>query len=648
MQKFWLMCALLMAAPTSSARDLLEIEITSGVRAESKVEVPAQITVISREDIMRSHHSSVSDVLRGKTGFQVTDLRGDGADTNISLRGFSQTANANVLILVDGRRLNYADTRNPDLSHISLQDIERIEVIQGSAGTLYGDQAVGGVVNIITRRTAARLLQASASLGSYGRGQMSLAIGEQLDNGVSWRLALDTLTTDGYRDHSARSFSSVSSLINYDYDRGSLFVEAQVVKDDLELPGALLEVDYDEDRRQINAGFTNDYSDSDVAVVRAGIRHRLSNHWHFETELSSRETDQDLTQSFQNLPSPDGGYGRRNALSFNPRLIGSYGLHNGDMLWTLGADVENNHYRVFIPNAFGATSQSNDQHTGALYAQLVYPVSPKIGLTTGLRVASVDNDLWDAAVFPADQAVDDRVTVGTLGVNFRYSDELRFFARLDENFRFAKVNEITGAGGSVLDTQTGLSYEVGMEWHSGSRYLDVGIYRLDLQDEIYFDPTVGLFGTNVNLDKTRRKGMTINAGAEINGHWQLSANYTYTHAKFASGGLDGNYISGVSPHILTTRLTYQPSRAWSIAGEYQLLSNKYAVGDNLNKQRKASGYGVLNMNARYQNGNWEFTLQGNNLLGKEYAEFITDNGFGRGYQSSPERNVLATAGYRFQ
>ncbi|HEY5733465.1 MAG TPA: TonB-dependent receptor plug domain-containing protein, partial [Gammaproteobacteria bacterium] len=73
------MCALLMAAPTSSARDLLEIEITSGVRAESKVEVPAQITVISREDIMRSHHSSVSDVLRGKTGFQVTDLRGDGA-----------------------------------------------------------------------------------------------------------------------------------------------------------------------------------------------------------------------------------------------------------------------------------------------------------------------------------------------------------------------------------------------------------------------------------------------------------------------------------------------------------------------------------------------------------------------------------------
>ena len=646
MSKGLLLGILIAFAPLTSAKELLEIEITSGIRSQSSIEVPAHITVITREQIVNGNHASVSDVLRGRTGFQVTDLRGDGADTNISLRGFSQTANANVLILVDGRRLNYADTRSPDLSHISLQDIERIEVIHGSAGTLYGDQAVGGVINIITRRTQAELLEASAALGSYGREQMSVQVGDRMTNGVSWRVALDALDSDGYRDHSARSFASINALIGYEYAGGNVFIEAQEVKDDLELPGSLLEADYDEDRRQVNAGFADDFSDSDVTAVRTGIRQQLSENWRLEAELTSRETDQDLTQSFQNLPSPPGGYGRRNAVSFNPRLIGDYRLDSGNLLWTLGADVESNHYRVFIPNAFAATNQSNDQETQALYAQVIMPVTHRVGLTMGARTAQVDNDLWDQMFFPANQDVDDRVTVGTIGINYRYSDHLRLFARIDENFRFAKVNEITGAGGQILDTQTGWSYEAGLGWNAGNRYLDIGLYLLDLEDEIYFDPTVGLFGTNVNLDETERYGVILDAGMDVSSSLNVSANYTYTHAKFRAGGLDGNYISGVAPHILTARMTYQPIEAWKINGELQVISDKYAIGDNLNTQRKASGYGLLNMNTVYEKDNWLVSLQANNLLDKKYAEFITDSGFGRGYQSSPERNFLATVSYR--
>ena len=648
MKHKWLLAIWLTYVSASPARELLEIEITSGIRSQSNIEVPAHITVITREQIMNGNHTSVTDVLRGKTGFQITDLRGDGGDTNISLRGFSQTANANVLIMVDGRRLNYADTRNPDLSHISLQDIERIEVIHGSAGTLYGDQAVGGVINIITRRAQAQLFEASASAGSYGRGQVSVQAGDQVANGLSWRVALDTLESDGYRDHSARSFASINSLLSYDYDDGSMFVEAQAVQDDLELPGSLLEADYEEDRRQVNAGFANDFSNSDVAVIRTGLRHRLSDHWRLEAELTSRETDQELTQSFQNLPSPPGGYGRRSAVSFNPRLIGNYSLDQGPLLWTLGADLESHHYRVYIPNAFAATDQSNDQQTEAIYAQMILPVTGRIGVTAGARSARVSNDLWDVMVFPVNQDVDDRVTVGTLGLNYRYSEQLRVFARVDENFRFAKVNEITGAGGAILDTQTGVSYEAGMEWHVGKNYLDIGTYLLDLENEIYFDPTVGLFGTNVNLDKTERYGITVDTGLDVSDTISVSANYTYTHAKFRAGGLDGKYISGVAPHILTTRMTYRPSAAWKINGEVQMISDKYAIGDNLNTQRKVSGYGLLNMSTVYKKDNWVITVQGNNLLDKQYAEFITDNGFGRGYQSSPERNFLATISYRMQ
>ncbi|GMQ97503.1 MAG: TonB-dependent receptor [Gammaproteobacteria bacterium] len=626
--------------------------VVSATRSEqSEINVPARIDVITREDIKASQASNIADLLRGRAGLQITDLRGDGASVTISLRGFDQTANANVLVLVDGRRLNHSDTRAPDISHISLSDVERIEITHGSASTLYGDQAVGGVVNIITRKPLGKQIDLVFDVGSYSRRGVRFNAGNKLDNGFAYRLSAQALRSSGYRDHSARDYQNLSATLAYAHNTGDVFIDLQQVRDNLELPGALVQSAFDADRRQINPGFINDFSDSDISMMRLGVRQLLNDQWSFEGELTRRDTDEKLIQSFQNNPSPPGGNTRRDALSFNPRLIGNFETSHGESQVTLGLDIEKTDFDLFVPFVFfgfpGAVDRSNDQHTKAVYAQGIIPLSNKLSLTVGGRYASVDNKMVDVASFPAGIDVDDNVFVKSIGLNYRADKHWRLYTRLDENFRFAKVDEITGApAGTILKTQEGLTFDMGVEWSGIDRFFSLGVYWLKLDDEIYFDPTVGLFGANVNLDKTLRQGLIISGGLDVSRNMQLSADYTVTRAKFKAGGLDGNTVSGVAPYIATFRVNYQPTQRWNVLTELQLISSKYAQGDNLNSKEKAPGYGVLNFTARYEVRNWELAFRMNNVTDKEYSEFIAD-GFTRSYQPSPERNIAMSVGYHF-
>jgi iron complex outermembrane receptor protein len=653
MKKELLLGALIVCAPPSSAKELLEIQITSGIRSQqSEIITPNQITVISRQDIVASGATTVTDVLRGRAGLQITDLRGDGSSTTISVRGFAQTANANVLVLVDGRRLNHSDTRNPDLGHISLNDVERIEVTQGSAGVLYGDQAVGGVINIITRKPTGEKIDIAFDAGSYDRLSSRFSMSDRLENGLAYRFAAEVLDSDGYRDHSSRDFRNLSGFLSYTHDSGEVFAELQHVEDDLELPGALVQTEYDADRRQINAGFVDDFSDSNISVFRLGMNQELNANWLFEGEVTHRETDEKLTQSFRNNPSPAGGETSRDHASINPRLIGDFQMASGPAQVTIGIDVEDTDFELFVPFSFfgfpGAVDRSNDQQTEAVYAQAIIPFSEQLRFTVGGRHANVDNQMVDATSFPAGIDVDDDVFVGTLGLNYQPDTAWRFYARLDENFRFAKVDELTLApAGTILDTQTGVSYDVGMEWSIQDRFFNLGLYRLELEDEIYFDPTVGIFGANTNLDDTLRYGLVASGGLALTDKVSVSADYTYTHAKFEAGGLDGQYISGVAPHLATIRMNVRPAESWDWLAELQMVSSKYAQGDNLNIKEKAPGYGILNLSVRYQVKQWELAFRMNNVTDKQYAEFIAD-GFTRSYQPSPERNILMTASYRFE
>ncbi len=140
-------------SPGTEASEKIKMEpvtVTASRSAEQKLsEVPQYATIISREDVEKSGARDLGELLRGRTGLTPASYGGPGAMTNLSLRG---TSTSQTLVLVDGRPVQDIANGTPDFSRFSVEDIERVEILRGPAGAMYGSFAMGGVVNIITRR----------------------------------------------------------------------------------------------------------------------------------------------------------------------------------------------------------------------------------------------------------------------------------------------------------------------------------------------------------------------------------------------------------------------------------------------------------------------------------------------------------------
>ena len=170
--------------------------------------------VITREDIAQSGYQSLSEILAGSGLLHVSGASsGYNAGGSPDLRGFGERAAQNTLILFNGRPLNNATLEGPDLSTIPLNTISRVEILNASAGVLYGNGAVGGVVNIISDQTTKREhTESKFKAGSFGTAEFSSTISRSLQTGGHLYLAASAGTTDGYRDYTenTKSYGAMS------------------------------------------------------------------------------------------------------------------------------------------------------------------------------------------------------------------------------------------------------------------------------------------------------------------------------------------------------------------------------------------------------------------------------------------------------
>ena len=641
------------------AQDLTTVPdvVVSATRSEqSTVTIPASMTIITREQIEQSGARHLADVLRGQGSIQISDHFGDGSRASVGMRGFGESANANTLIMVDGRRLNNIDIGVPDLNSILLEDVRRIEIIQGSAGTLYGDQAVGGVINIITETPDEFNAFAEAGYGSYDAIRVLAGVSHRLDNGFSYRMTVEKRKTDNYRDHNALNYENVAGRFGYEYDKGSIFLEFQHIDEDLDTPAALFANEVAADRRQVTADFINDFSDTVTTVMRIGGEYVLSDYWSFEAELTNREVETEFLLSFRNAPGTATNLQNRHLTTFNPRLIGAYPTRNGDLLFTLGYDQEWADYK--IDSVVG--EQRNDQKVRGLYAQSVLPILPRTMLTLGARWTSVRNDLIDTFTFPNGIEINDSELVSEQGLSFRPTRHWRLFMRRDGTVRFAKVDEYTDPPpGVILQTQTGTSYETGVEWTSGGHSAKALVYRLDLDNEIAFAPGAGAFGAgaNINLDETRRDGVIGEAAWQATDMLRLLGSYSYIDAEVTAGVFEGNKVPYVATHSAMATAAYQLTPYWNLFGEIQGISERVFSGDFDKVLGELSGYGVVNVATNVRLKGWTLTARVNNLLDNEYSDFgaratlFPPPTFApvelESFFPSPERNVWLTARYDY-
>ncbi|PPE71833.1 hypothetical protein C3942_21590 [Solimonas fluminis] len=636
------------AAVANDAVVLDPVYVTATRSEQADVRLPAAVSTITRAQIESSGAANLVEVLRSFGGAQVTDLYGDGSRAQIDLRGFGDAANANTLILVDGRRLNNPDIAPPDLSSISLKDVERVEILNGSAGALYGDQAVGGVINIITRARTGNTLGLELGGGSYD-GYRARANGGLNRNGLSLRLSAETRSSDNYRDHNQLDYSNVLGRAGYDWGTGGAFAEASWVDEDLQTPGSLFAAEVKADRRQSAARFANDFSDTDTRVLRLGVNQAMGSRWKLEAEATERRSDGSFRLGTFGIATQD-SFQDRKLRAFNPRAVGRFPMGSGSALVTLGSDLQRADYE--LTSQLG--TQSNRQDQTDVYGQAILPVAPALDLTLGLRRARVENEVEDGFTFVQPTEFTDNRTAGEAGLSWRAREGLRLFLRYDRNYRFAKVDEFTNAGApagsntNLLDTQTGDSYEAGAEWTRAAVTLRGTLFRTDLENEIAFDPTTF---TNINLDHTRRDGMLLESRWQALDRLTLAAAGQYVDAQIRNGGFAGN------PVPLVARLSGKVSADLGLPYGLNAYTEVVAVdargfaGDYDQTLDELPGYAVVNLALGWR---WnKLSLRGrvNNLLDHEYSEYGaagTDPGTfaeAASYQPSPDRNFWITLGY---
>jgi iron complex outermembrane recepter protein len=632
---------------TQQAPYRLDDVVVTAERIQSPLrEAPANVTIISREEIESEGAQTLADLLQKEPGVFTRSPLGNPKASTVDIRGYGETAPANVLFLIDGRRVNSIDLSGPDLAQIPLEIIERVEVYRGPASVLYGDNALAGVVNIITRKGEGKpTLSTSVTAGSYNYFKPQASILGKQDK-LSY-FALGSYTdTDGYRHNN--TFRSKDLFTDLGYELGKnldLSLRVGLHNDSYGQPGALLW------KGQLNSGLY-DRKDSVTPNDKASTEDNFAD---FEAVfkldnlvklyLGGSFRDRHTSSSF------DYGSG---SFTDNMSSLQTYGFTPKLVFETPASTIKNmlvvgfDYYRypttvnVYGDSFLGAsnTSTSVERTDTALYVNdKLYPI-PELLLEAGYRTQQVKYDVrhtdYVNPAVNASSSTNEEKDAYRLAANYSFSSAGSVFASYAKGFRFPLTEEFVVPGycffgfcvptvvNDDLKPQTGEEFNIGLRWNP---FKVVGgsltYFRAKNVNEIFFNPVTF---TNENFDRTKREGIETNLLFNLTQMFSLGVSYSYTQARFDGGPFDGNDIPLVPNNKFSSTLTFTHGN-WmaNLIGLY--TGPRWVASDTDNAQRKLPGFTVFDASVGYRFKALNALLTVKNLFGKKYYDTGTYSTF---------------------
>ncbi len=643
-----ILLSLLTITPGISSAALGPIIVTPSIIEEPREDSATPITVIDNKMIAESGAKNLAELLRGQAGVHISDLFGDGSQATVDLRGFGPTAISNTLILIDGRQLNNStDQGVPDISTIDLEDIQQIEILQGSGGVLYGNQAVGGVINIIRKKFTQDKATVGLKLGSYDSSRISASINKLVGN-TQLAVTAFASSSDNYRDHNETEIKHVSLRANHDYQSFTGYFELATSDDNILTPGALLQSELDADRTQSLPIYANDFFDTQTDTFRLGMDKIIDDRQSLNIDYSRRINDREFIQSFRTFSSTIVSTQDRDTQILSGKYIVEPDNYTGSSI-ILGFNLEETDYELL--SSIGP--QEMDQTINDIYVLSNWHISNRSVVTAGLRYSDQQADILNGSAF---ESISDSVSVISLGYMQRVGG-WKLSARADQNFRYPTVEEHSfNQFGETLKTQEGVSLELGAEIFTNNNRYRATLYSIELENEIAFDSS-GFF--NLNLDATSRQGLILEASNQWSNKFSTNLSFTLLDAEITDGAFEGSTLPLVPEKTLRLDGLYQINQNTHVNLEIIAVDEQTFGGDFSNQLGKLDSYTVVNANLSYSVNRWDLAFRINNLLDHEYSEFgsqftefdfSTDPPTATFFESffpSPERNFWISANYTF-
>ncbi len=593
--------------------------------------VAANATVITAEDIARMHASTVQEAIARAEGVTFSDQQGFGigSDSTLNLRGVVNSARTNALVLVDGVRQNRITGDEVHWQSIPVDQIERIEIIRGGGGLSYGEGALAGVTNILTKSGGPRPLQAelASDVGSYGWQRYHTGLQGQV-RALGYGIQYTRELLDGYRESSWSRHSTVAvqgSLQPVDGVRTDLHVRHS--EDTTGFPGTLTTAQTQDHRRQTNPfhGFNENDTDQVSCDLTAGPWQGMSSTLTlFWRRWIQRSQDSINFNSFTVTPSSG------LSLRTNSEWAGQVTKN----LLVSGIELSEDKATTGDRDAFeGPDSESNRRGYG-LYLEETFTLWDRASLIAGARY---DRSRYQESLsFPS--------FLGTLRFQgwspklaMTYTvvpNRLNVFGSYSRPFKAPNIDDLSArvpdfVGNVDLKPQQADTYELGVRaedgpWSSNATWFSAATDREILLNRITFQ--------NQNFD-TRRVGLELATRAQ----WERVrsyANYTVVDAEFHKGPFAGNTVPGTPRQTMHAGLGVSPiPHAW-IDPDWTVDNDFYRINDMLNRLGKADNYGVLNLLLQYELTHpadahlpsMQGYLKIENITNEEYVTFQSSNG----------------------
>jgi len=634
---------------TPTAKSVGEVSVTA-TRAEREVlDTPGNVTVIDREQIERSGAASIPDLLRRESGISVTNVTTNPAFVTVEARGFNNggSAGSSVLVLVDGIRVNEADSGITDWALIDMDAVVRVEVARGSASALYGDNAVGAVINIITRaKSGPPRFTARGSVGRYGTGRGSLAI-VGTEGPVTVSLFGRGFTADGYRDRANYDAGSGKGSLEVELgERVTIGVGGGYHTDDRKLPGTLFRSEIEqfgrrasrraEDRSEIDRQDLRGWID---AIVAEDVVLRVKPHYH--------DRNEDVVITFAGF-EPTSIKADKDALGVDAQVQVDRKLGPMTNRLIVGSEFlrEKTSRDITSDSPFGSPLFTRSrQYTYGVFLQDELNLTEDLLLSAGFRF---DHASYKLRAFDNDNDVTDRpdfdIWSPKAALTYRVMPPVSIYASYARGFRLPNFDENTPllpflGFGSIeipdLDVQRSDTFEGGIKYQSDQIHASVSGYHMRVKDEL-----VGLFldpftFANVNFDRVIHNGVETSFRLQLIEWLTLHGSYTYEDVKIRKAQL-----SALEDQRLPINPTHRGTAGilvklyWFEAGyNANIIGKRYLSNDFTHKASRLDSYATHDMHIALRpklgdHVEGAISLSVRNITAKEYSEFGAVTFFG--------------------
>ncbi|GED22081.1 TonB-dependent receptor domain-containing protein [Halomonas halmophila] len=526
----------------------------------------ASVTVIDEETLRRQDPVDITDVLKAQPGVDISSNGSYGKSSSVYLRG---TGSESTLMMIDGIRLRSATVGSPAWQYLDPRMFERIEVVRGPRGSLYGADAVGGVVQLFTPQGEIGEAEPSVTLGggSDGTRRVSASLTGGAD-GTRYAVSASHFGTEGAE--------VIEGEGDKGYDNTTGFVRLSHAFDGGGEVGLLAL------RSRGNSEYVG--GETDFVQQVAGVYGELpvTDHWRSRLTFSEARDESDSYESF-------------GASSFNTRTRTARWentLTVGPHEWITGAEFSRD-------EVTGTTDYAEDSRdNAAVFSQALLDFSP-VSVQAGLR-------------FDDSDGFGEEVT-GSLALGYELDEHHTLRASYGTAFRAPTFNELyyPGYGNPDLDAESSESVELGMRGQYGQGFWDLALYQTDIDDMIgsaVFDGVSAPY----NVDEARIRGVEVSTGVDLQA-WSLRTALTYTDPE--DRGTGNRLVRRASQS-----LRFDADRElgdWSLGGS--VIAQNHRYNDAGNTERLA-GYGIVNLRAGWEFApGWTSKLTLENVFDRQYA-----------------------------